>query len=253
MSFGMINTPNNTSSFTMDGSNRGVGGNNNNGSLLPSTFNKIDPFGRFRSTTNNNQSAMAALGMSSVTPFPLSNATTANRGLPSNSFTSAAATMTPAAATGGGIQQSLNMLCNVAAAEPGGANKRSSAGQRGDFVSQGLDPFKRRKVDVASPMQNPKLLERLSSLGGGFPMPKWAGAKKIKQEDSQLKLKPSLGSFPMPGVKEQKQPFYTSEQFSGYKTLWHDTDQDLRKEVFARRLCKASTRVVDGKLRHGSL
>eukprot|EP00339_Tiarina_fusa_P015395 CAMPEP_0117051468 /NCGR_PEP_ID=MMETSP0472-20121206/35557_1 /TAXON_ID=693140 ORGANISM="Tiarina fusus, Strain LIS" /NCGR_SAMPLE_ID=MMETSP0472 /ASSEMBLY_ACC=CAM_ASM_000603 /LENGTH=208 /DNA_ID=CAMNT_0004765685 /DNA_START=92 /DNA_END=718 /DNA_ORIENTATION=+ len=202
----------NGNNFSMDGSRGKSGG------LLP--FNKVDPLGRLR---------MSSIG----SQFPTSRLPAALSG----QRMMQAAHNTPAS-----VQQSLSMLCDVAMSEPAGS-KRMYAD---DLRRQ--DPMKRRKIETP-PMQNPILLERLSSLGGGFPMPKWAGAKKFKPKAPEpLKLKPSLGAFPMPGVKSQKQGF--TPALSGYKNLWYDTDQDLRKEVFARRLCRANTRVVDGKLRH---
>jgi hypothetical protein len=190
------------------------GSRGNSGGLLP--FNKVDPFGRLRLT--------------SMAQFPT------NRMPASFSGQRMIQTHTP-----GSFQQSLSMLCDVAVADPG--TKRIAAD---DLRKQ--DAMKRRRIETPS-MQNSKLLERLGSLGGGFPMPKWAGAKKFTPKAPEpLKLKPSLGAFPMPGIKSQKQGFAPS--LSAYKNLWYDTNQDLRKEVFSRRLRRANTKVVDGRLRH---
>jgi hypothetical protein len=207
-----------------NGTNFGMNGSRGKSNGLLS-FNKVDPLGRLRMTSMSSHQ------------FPTNHRMPAS--LSGHRMMQAAQQHTSA-----GVQQSLSMLCDVAISDPvrGGA-KRIAAG---DFRKQ--DFMKRRKIDTP-PMQNPKLLERVSSLGGGFPMPKWGGAKEFKPKAPEpLKLKPSLGAFPMPGMKSQKQGVAPS--LSGFKNLWYDTDQDLRKEVFSRRLRRANTRVVDGRLRH---
>lgn len=281
----MINpNSNNSNSFglapttTMDNNN-----NNRNNGFLP--FNKVDPFGRFRTANNNTNSAMAALGMSNVNPFPTSNNVNHRGGLISgNSFTSSSATTSNAASPFGGvgmnaagIQQSLNMLCDVAVAgEPGSATTSINNSHKRFALGEAPRPldsaFKRRRTSqqaaATPPMQNPKLLERLSSLGGGFPMPKWAGVgggknkeKSQRSHQAQLQLKPSLGSFPMPGIQNQKHS--QIGRLDGYDALWNQhapaaassntNDYELQKEILARQFCKSNTRIVDGRLRHGNL
>jgi hypothetical protein len=147
---------------------------------------------------------------------------------------------------GGGIQQSLNMLCDVAAGDQG--VKRTT---RDDLHSPGGS--KRLKTDAFPAVKdNPVLLERLSALGGGFPMPKWGnfGMKKSKPKaPDSPKPTPRIGAFPMPSLKEGQNP-NLAPSLSSYKMLWRGTDHDLRKEVLARKLQRGSVKIVDERLRH---
>jgi hypothetical protein len=113
---------------------------------------------------------------------------------------------------------------------------------------------------------NPVLMQRLSELSGGFPMPKWGALLKggkgktavITQEaiqvSKELDIFPStsIGAFPMPRAKEEEKmrlltekPVLTSFQQVWDKKEWNG-DLELQKEVLARKLQRGSF-LIDGK------
>ena len=139
----------------------------------------------------------------------------------------------------GGLQQSLNMLCDVAV---GGQMKRAA----GEDIQK--DTFKKAKLDAPSlSRENPVLMERLSALGGGFPMPKWGLGKRMKPKQQQPPKLPTtrLGAFPMPPLKEQAAK---APSLNSYKTVWQNLEHDLRKEIFARKLQYGNLEVNGSKV-----
>ena len=151
---------------------------------------------------------------------------------------------------GGGLQQSLSMLCVVAVGDqPGGKRTASDELMKNEAV-------KRHKIGSREiSKDNPVLMERLSSLGGGFPMPKWAGFQRSTPKEAQPVVKqptPMLGAFPLPPLKDRKSS-HMSLALSSYKDLWQNADHELRKEILARRLEHGNIKVMEGRMRSCNL
>ena len=96
---------------------------------------------------------------------------------------------------------------------------------------------------------NPILLERISNLGGGFPMPKWATEVQKEHKDEscmdreamsedQSNPVPStrLGAFPMPTISGRPTLVSDEPRLSSFRELWEKTAPSLRKDVLAMRL-----------------
>jgi hypothetical protein len=139
-------------------------------------------------------------------------------------------------AAGGGVQPSLSLLCDVAVSD----QKRAATAdpRKQDFL-------KKQQTESLSLKDNPVLLERLSSLGGGFPMPKWGGAHSKKNKEKLPAAKTPtvrLGAFPMPPLKEgttRRTPTLAS-----YKSLWRNAELELRREIFSRKLHRGSVEIL---------
>jgi hypothetical protein len=144
-----------------------------------------------------------------------------------------------------GVQQSLNMLCDVAVAGDQGVGKRT----RDDLRKP--EAYKRRKTEQSDSKDNPVLLQRLTAMGGGFPMPKWGAGfmrkSKPKPLPPQMLPKTKLGAFPMPALKDRGSSMNMAPSLSSYKALWRDTDLDLREEVLARKLERGRVIISQGK------
>lgn len=139
-------------------------------------------------------------------------------------------------AAGEEAQPSLSLLCDVAA---GSDQKRAAKGD-----PRKPETFKRQKIESLSLKDNPVLLKRLSSLGGGFPMPKWGGSHK-KNKDKPPVAKTAtvrLGAFPMPSLKEGTTR--RTPTFASYKSLWRNSELELRREIFARKLQRANVEIL---------
>jgi len=109
----------------------------------------------------------------------------------------------------GDLQPPLNMLCDAVI----NCSKRSRE------VTP-LTPAKRIKT-----AESPVLLQRLCTMGGGFPMPKWGIAKKVPPK---VQLSSKGGTFPMPPTTEDEM-FNTQPQLKSFKSLWSNTQEELRK------------------------
>ena len=190
--------------------------------------------------------------------------------LPSSRMLTGGAAAAAVAAAGG--QPSLGMLCDVAmgggvGAGAGvdhlgssGSNKRSAldtfaTNSNKRFKHQLSPPFKNEPNASSKPVllkDNPVLLERISSLGGGF---KWGGfgkslfkSKAAQQSANKVQEPPPtrIGAFPMPSVDGrlpallEKKPMLTS-----FKALWRTTDRELRPEVFSRNLQRGHVTILD--------
>ena len=97
---------------------------------------------------------------------------------------------------------------------------------------------------------NPILLERISNLGGGFPMPKWAtevqkehkddlnkASREAMSEDQSSSLPfTRLGAFPMPTISGRPTLISDEPRLSSFRELWEKTAPSLRKDVLAMRL-----------------
>jgi hypothetical protein len=140
-----------------------------------------------------------------------------------------------AAGAGGGFQPSLSLLCDVAESDQKRAAKEDP---------RKPETFKKQKTESLSLKDNPVMLERLSSLGGGFPMPKWGGAPKKNKEKLPVAKTPTvrLGAFPMPPLKEGTTR--RTPTFASYKSLWRNAELDLRREIFARKLQRGSVELL---------
>jgi len=153
-----------------------------------------------------------------------------------------------------GLQSPLNMLSDMAVMD--GNSKRAA---KDNWNLQHVDA-KRQKMASSSDSssvvkESPALMQRLSSLSGGFPMPKWAGAMAVPRarEGSMdvassspvaKQVLPKHGAFPMPALKDGgSSKAVSSSSLRSYRELWKDTDMDLREEVLARRLERASLKI----------
>lgn len=134
---------------------------------------------------------------------------------------------------------------------------------------------------------NPLLMHRLSSLSGGFPMPKFSGGQSFGRKDSnnstsflssrqrqqqqlqQLIISSTkIGAFPMPPLKVQRRTEHFSPPLHAYRKLWDEecvgdnkgvshgtttnstivtTNVEFQRELFSRRL-QAGTVKVEGKI-----
>mmetsp|Transcript_14989 Transcript_14989/g.24244 ORF Transcript_14989/g.24244 Transcript_14989/m.24244 type:complete len:239 (-) Transcript_14989:545-1261(-) len=178
------------------------------------------------------------------------------------------ATSTRRLSTSNGLP--LNLLVDAAIGKVsagGNGNKRSLEDTTKLQTSPPSSPYKKPRVEVqVPPMSNPKLMERLTSLSGGFPMPKWGNfKKKQKSAIAQEALKVSedmdtsnnshmnvsrVGGFPMPSLLERKQP-QQPPSLQSFQQLWQEThvedsmedDLELRKELFSRKLHKAKVQI----------
>jgi hypothetical protein len=133
--------------------------------------------------------------------------------------------------------------------------KRVTSSSTTSFVSQPSDNNKKPRGNETA-RENPVLMQRLSELSGGFPMPKWGGLEKggkgktvaITQEainvSKKLDISPStsIGAFPMPRATEEgkirlltEKPVLTSFQKVWDQKEWNG-DLEVQKEVLARRL-----------------
>ena len=144
----------------------------------------------------------------------------------------------------------------------------SSPMKRSTFLLQQQQQQQQKKPRVASTpaaatqvsslaINNPILMERLCSLSGGFPMPKFGGLFKKKDNkaaitDEALKVCQELqeerrlptsksGAFPMPsctpGGRHPKS--LAPKSLPTFEKIWTDIDNpQLRKEIFARKLQK---------------
>jgi hypothetical protein len=167
----------------------------------------------------------------------------------------------------------LNLLVDAAISKVPvsvtGSNKRSYADssvgyssppmKRSTFLLQHHQQKKPRvtstpaKSDVSSlATSNPILMERLCSLSGGFPMPKFSAFKKkgkaaiaeeaLKvcqelQQDAAVTRK--TGSFPMPSLTERNLKSFAPKSLEAFEKIWTQIDDPhLRKEMFARKLQK---------------
>jgi hypothetical protein len=166
---------------------------------------------------------------------------------------------------GGGLQPSLGMLCDVAGAVD---LKRPAVSDNNKML---MNPKRFKPMTVAEmnhlhnaskpvPLKdNPILLERISALGGGFPMPKWGramggvggGSKgKTPAVDATAastatleRLAKKQGGFPMPSLKGR---VTLEPTLSSYKSLWTSTDSDLRREVLSRQLHRGHVKILNG-------
>lgn len=158
------------------------------------------------------------------------------------------------------------MFCDVTSMA-GGDKKRaaSAAGVASAAGAAVKSPplFKKAKTEPTTtaaahfPKDNPLLVERVTALGGGFPMPKWAGiGKKVKakedvnerQQAQAASIPPPtrIGAFPMPPLTDCKDLSVNAPTLSSYKNLWQGTDLDVRKEILARRLHRGDVKIVNG-------
>jgi hypothetical protein len=118
------------------------------------------------------------------------------------------------AAGGGGVQPSLRLLCDVAESD----QKRAA---RED--PRKPETFKKQKSESLWLKDSPVLLERLSSLGGGFP----GGAPKKDKDKLPVAKAPTvrLEAFPMPPLKEGTAR--RTPTFASYKSLWRNQSLKL--------------------------
>ena len=180
----------------------------------------------------------------------------------------AAAAVAAATAAGATGQPSLGMLCDVAmggatgGSDLGGSKRgtdalSSSMGNSNKRFKHQLSPF---KTDLPSgnsskPVllkDNPVLLERISSLGGGF---KWGGfgkslakSKASQQAESKKQQPPPtrIGAFPMPTVDGRKPDLLEKKpSLASYKALWRSIEHELRQEVLSRRLQRGHVKIVN--------
>jgi hypothetical protein len=145
-------------------------------------------------------------------------------------------------------QLPLSLLCDVASGhevDAGGA-KRAAADAPGSSNKR----FKTDYLLKPSPIKDtPMLLDRISSLGGGFPMPKWSGFVKAKSHAAQVQPIPLevtfklKGGFPMPRLQEGKD-IDTSATLTSFRNLWSSTDRELRQEILARKLQRGNVILV---------
>ena len=113
---------------------------------------------------------------------------------------------------------------------------------------------KRQKLSPSPPnvlQDNPKLLERLTSLSGGFPGPKWGATKKSTDSETlssaQEKKASQRGAFPLPSLGDGRTKDMAKISLKSYQELWKDTDIDLREEVLARKLERSNCRISQRK------
>jgi len=145
-----------------------------------------------------------------------------------------------------GMDESLHMLCDVAV---GGDRRLGTKRRERDENFYGPEVTKRRKTDdkktgvtTKPKISHDDMIQRLCSLGGGFPMPKWRGGNVKKPSPSSGQRHPSvstlsrLGSFPLPPLKDVESPFLTIPSLSSYQRLWQKSAPELRKEMLARQL-----------------
>lgn len=141
-----------------------------------------------------------------------------------------------------GVQSPLGILSDIASGE---GMKR--------IATDELQKAESKRLRIATQQSsssllkdNPYLLERLSTMRGGFPMPKWGGAKQFALKTKQTRVtKRQLssakhGGFPMPSISGKGAKDVSSKSFNSYKQLWYNTDIDLREEVLARKLERGS-------------
>lgn len=77
-------------------------------------------------------------------------------------------------------------------------------------------------------------------------MPKWGGAHKKNKEKLPVAKMPTVrlrvGAFPMPSLKEgttRRKP-----TFASYKSLWRNSELELRREIFARKVQRADVEIL---------
>lgn len=155
-----------------------------------------------------------------------------------------------------GLQSPLGMLSDMATM--GNNNKRGTS----DYM-QG-DPNKRQRLAAAGAPVNtdgPVLIKRLSSMTGGFPMPKWAGVNKTANHGeprndnamamfsdiTEKKVQRKHGAFPMPPLTDGTMKSMSKLSLRSYRQLWKDTDSDLREEVLARKMERTSLKLFNRK------
>jgi len=143
-----------------------------------------------------------------------------------------------------GIQSPLGVLSDIASEE---GVKRVATDELQKAESKRLK-MTTQSSSLGLLRDNPHLLQRLSSMGGGFPMPKWGGAKKFGFKTKQAKVTSTKrqlssakhGAFPMPALTGKGTKAVLPKTFHSYRQLWHGTDVDLREEVLARKLERGS-------------
>jgi hypothetical protein len=188
-----------------------------------------NPFGMDTSSRNRN----ALLSMNKLSPFAMRMNQFPPPRIP---WSFPGSTMLAAGAgAGGGVQPSLSLLCDVAESDQKRVAKEDP---------RKPETFKKQKTESLLLKDNPVMLERLTSLGGGFPMPKWGGSPKKSKEKLPVAKTPTvrLGAFPMPPLKEGTTR--RTPTFASYKSLWRNTELDLRREIFARKLHRGNVEVL---------
>ncbi|KAG7372479.1 hypothetical protein IV203_018622 [Nitzschia inconspicua] len=127
------------------------------------------------------------------------------------------------------------------------------------FASSSVSSFpqsKKARVDKTSQDDNSALMmQRLNTMNGGFPMPRWSAFLKGESTTStmtkaveiskSLDIPPSsIGAFPMPRVKDDDKPSSFTEDpvLTSFQQVWdkHDGDHELQKEILARKLEKTN-------------
>ena len=94
-------------------------------------------------------------------------------------------------------------------------------------------PKTTKASDLPLLCNNPVLLEKISNLGGGFPMPKWSIEVQKERKDESFKVReaiskdqsnplPStrLGAFPMPTISGRPTLVSDEPRLSSFRELW---------------------------------
>lgn len=128
-----------------------------------------------------------------------------------------------------------------------------------DGFRNSIDANKRQRLSSPTVQkESPILMQRLSSMSGGFPMPKWGGVKNKKLQSNQRtdegaaaeeakKVLARHGAFPMPPLSDGGSRKQSDLSLRSYRELWKDTDVDLREEVLARKLERSSLGISQRK------
>jgi hypothetical protein len=142
---------------------------------------------------------------------------------------------------------SLSILSDMAV---GDLKKRAAS----DDFRNAIDAKRRKLLSPASspatPKETPIMMQRLSSMSGGFPMPKWAKSQSKQgtaASASGSNILPRHGAFPMPPLCDGGANKLSNISLRSYRQLWEDTDADLREEVLARRLERPSKGISQRK------
>jgi len=144
------------------------------------------------------------------------------------------------------LQGTLNILCDVAVGEQLGKRVGDSHKLQGQEKR-----LKTGGKTLSSETDTAMLLERIRSLGGGFPMPRFTGALKTEQatrdimeQQLQLLSNSNIGSFPMPPAKNQKVNLEPTSLYS-FRLLWENTRPEFREEILSRRLERGDVQICN--------
>eukprot|EP00980_Cylindrotheca_fusiformis_P000871 scaffold229_cov136-Cylindrotheca_fusiformis.AAC.5 len=153
----------------------------------------------------------------------------------------------------------LNVLYDAAVA----GGKKRTVGESSQLLMGERKRAKSRMSEArkVTASDNPVLMERLNALGGGFPMPRWArpstnkvnskqGSKEDMQHEKRVlleRISSLTGGFPMPPSKGDGKSVLKAghKSFSSFKTLWHQTDPEIQKEMLSRRLERRDVRMMN--------